>query len=48
MTEEHLTVASYGGVGGASGNMVHGQGSRKDELDKDAERFFRVIAKAVH
>jgi len=48
LTEEHLTVASYGGVGGASVNMVHGQGSRKDELDKDAERFFRVIAKAVH
>jgi hypothetical protein len=48
LTEQHLTVASYGGVGGESGNMVHGQGSRKDELDKDAERFFRVIAKAVH
>jgi hypothetical protein len=48
LTEEHLTVASYGGVGGESGNMVHGQGSRKDELDKDAERFFRVVAKAVY
>lgn len=48
LTEEHLTVASYGGVGSNKGNMMHGQGSRKDELDKDAERFFRSVAKLVH
>lgn len=47
LTEEHLTVASYGGSGGASVNMVHGHGSRKDELDKDAERYFRVVAREV-
>ncbi|TDH24583.1 hypothetical protein EXU57_14680 [Segetibacter sp. 3557_3] len=48
LTEEHLTVASYGGVGGNQGNMVHGHGSRKDELDIDAERFFRAAADVVY
>jgi hypothetical protein len=47
LTDEHTTVASYGGVGGNKGNMVHGHGSRKDELDKDAERYFREVAKIV-
>jgi hypothetical protein len=41
-------VASYGGVGGTSGDMVHGHGGRKDELDKDAERYFRVVAREVN
>ena len=48
LTEEHLTVASYGGVSGTQGNMVHGHGSRKDELDVDAERFFRAAADVVY
>ncbi len=48
LTESHLTVASYGGVGGTSGNMVHGHGGRKDELDLDAERFFRATADVVY
>lgn len=48
LTEEHLTVASYGGVGGTQGNMVHGHGGRKDELDVDAERFFRAAADVVY
>ncbi len=48
LTEQHLTVASYGGVGGTSGDMVHGHGGRKDELDKDAERYFRVVAREVN
>jgi hypothetical protein len=48
LTEEHLTVASYGGVGGTQGNMVHGHGSRKDELDVDAERFFRAASDVVY
>lgn len=46
LTEKHTTVASYGGVGG--GNMHHGHGSKKDETDIDAERFFRVVAETVH
>ncbi len=48
LTEEHLTVASYGGAGGNKGSMVHGHGSRKDELDIDAERFFRAAADLVY
>lgn len=40
--EPHLTVASYGkGAGGPA--MYHGHGSRKDEIDKETERFFKVI-----
>lgn len=45
LTDSHLTVASYNGPGGS--DMVHGHGGKKDEMDKDAERFFRVIAENV-
>lgn len=48
LTEKHSTVASYGGAGGESSNMHHGHGGNKDEVDKDAERFFRVIASAIY
>ena len=45
-TEPHLTVASYGMcVKGPA--MRHGHGSKKDELDVDVERFFRVIDRAI-
>jgi hypothetical protein len=47
LTEPHQTVASYGGVGGASGAMHHGHGSKADELDADTERFFRAVDRAV-
>jgi hypothetical protein len=46
LTEPHQTVASYGtGAGGPA--MHHGHGSRKDEIDVDAERFFRVVDRAI-
>lgn len=48
LTEDHLTLASYGGVGGESNAMVHGHGGGSSEIDKDAERYFRVVADAVH
>ena len=42
LTEPHMTVASYGsGVRGPA--MHHGHGSRSDEVEKDAERFFRIV-----
>lgn len=44
LTDNHLTVASYGGTGGESSNMRHGHGGKKDEVDNDTERFFRVVA----
>ncbi len=47
MSESHLRVSSHGGIGGASSPMHHGQGGKKDEIDKDAERFFRVVDRAV-
>ena len=48
LTEKHSTVASYGGIGGNSSNMHHGHGSKKDEVDIDAERFFRVSAGYIY
>jgi hypothetical protein len=47
LTEPHLNVHSYGGVGQAGTSMHHGQGGKKDEVDIDAERFFRSIDRAV-
>jgi hypothetical protein len=47
-TEKHSTTASYGGVGGESSAMHHGHGGQKEETEKDAERFFRVIGNAIH
>jgi len=46
-TEPHTTVSSYGGIGGGHMAMHHGQGGRKDEIDGDAERFFRAVDRAV-
>jgi hypothetical protein len=48
LTEPHQTVASYGGVGGASNPMRHGHGGKSDEVDKDAERFFRAVDRSIH
>jgi hypothetical protein len=48
LTGKHTTVASYGGTSGESSDMHHGHGSKKDEVDKDAERFFRVIAGTIY
>jgi len=47
LSEPHLTVASYGGVGGASTSMHHGHGGKKEEVDIDADRFFRAVDRAV-
>lgn len=45
LTEPHLTVRSYGGVGGPA--MYHGHGGKKDEVENDAERFFRAVDRGV-
>ncbi len=47
LTEPYRTVASYGGAGGASIPARHGHGGKKDEVDIDADRFFRAIDRAV-
>jgi hypothetical protein len=46
-SEPHHAVASYGGVGRSSSPMHHSHGGKKDEVDKDAERFFRAVDRAV-
>ena len=46
-TEPPSTVSSYGGIGGGHVAMHHGQGGKKDEIDGDAERFFRAVDRAV-
>lgn len=48
LSEPHLTVASYGsGAGGSSTAMHHGHGGKKDEIEIDTDRFFRVIDRAL-
>jgi hypothetical protein len=44
LTEPHLSAASYGGSGQT---MFHGHGSKDDEVDKDRDRFFRVISATI-
>ncbi|MEA1052977.1 hypothetical protein U5801_24670 [Lamprobacter modestohalophilus] len=46
LTEPHQTVGSYGGTSLGSA-MRHGQGGKKEEVDSDAERFFRAVDQAV-
>ncbi len=48
LTDKHSTTASYGGTGGESTAMHHGQGGKKEETEKDAERFFRVVANTIY
>ncbi|TVQ96946.1 MAG: hypothetical protein EA399_14695 [Desulfovibrionales bacterium] len=47
LTEQHQTVASYGGVGGGKPGMHHGHGSKESEVDSDARRFFRAVDQAI-
>lgn len=47
LTDPHHAVGSYGGVGGSKGPMYHGHGGRNDEVELDAERFFRAVDRAV-
>lgn len=49
LTDAHLSVASYGGsAGGPTGGALHhGHGQRRDEIEIDMERFFRVIDRAI-
>lgn len=47
LTGRQSPVGSYGNTQRGTANM-HGQmGDRKDEMEKDAERFFRVVANVV-
>ncbi len=48
LTEKFTTVGSYGGSDIDGSVMHHGHGGRKEETDKDAERFFRLVSNAVY
>lgn len=48
LTEKHSSVESYGGTGTDSVSMHHGHGGKKDEFDKDAEHFFRLVAGGIY
>src|SRR5690606_4331720 len=46
LTQKYLTISSGGsGVGGTG--IHHGHGSKSDEIEKDTERFFTVVSRAV-
>ena len=49
VTEAHTSLNPVGqlGHGGAHIAMHAGSGSRKDEIDKDTERFFRLVDRAI-
>ena len=47
LTNEHLTAASYGGTSGESSAMHHGHGGKKDEVEIDAQRFFRTVSGSI-
>ena len=57
LTEQYLSVGAYGAGapraarGGVTGSgavpSVHGQGSKKDEVDIDRDRFFRSIDRGI-
>lgn len=52
LTEQHLTVASYGAgaaraAGGGATPSIHAHGDKKDEVDIDRDRFFRVIDRGI-
>lgn len=45
VTSPHLTVTSHFGASAAP--MHHGHGSKKDEMDKDVEKFFRAVDRPI-
>lgn len=47
LTEPFSSVTSHGGVGQASVAMHHGHGGKKDQVEIDAEKFFRAVDRAV-
>jgi hypothetical protein len=46
-TEPQQRVSAHGGVGQGRQPMHHSTGGKKDEVDIDAERFFRAVDRAV-
>ena len=47
LTEPYLTGSAHRGSAGGQA-IFHGHGAKKDEVDQDAERFFRAVDRAIH
>lgn len=48
LTQKYLSISGGGAGSGFSGTGIHhGHGSKSDEVEKDTERFFTVVARAV-
>jgi hypothetical protein len=47
LTEPHQTVSSRGGIGPGSTPLMHSTGGKKDEVDLDADRYFRALDRAL-
>lgn len=47
LTDSYLNFRSPGGVRGSQTAVYHGHGGKKDEVDVDAERFFRAVDKGI-
>jgi len=48
LTDPHMTIAATGGAGPGAVPMRHVSGGKSDEVDKDTERYFRAVDRAVH
>lgn len=53
LTDSHLNVGSYGAGAprpnrGTVAPSVHAHGDKKDEIDNDRDRFFRIIDHEIH
>lgn len=47
LTEPHQTVSARGGIGPGSTPLMHSTGGKKDEVDLDADRYFRALDRAL-
>ncbi|HYW50437.1 MAG TPA: hypothetical protein VE861_07520 [Gemmatimonadaceae bacterium] len=47
LTEARSNIRSTGGTSAAQGGTHHGQGGKSDEVDKDDERFFRIVDRDI-
>lgn len=47
LTEAHQTVSSHGGIGHGHSALVHSSGGKKDEVDLDTDRYFRLLDRAL-
>lgn len=46
LAEPHITI-SFSSMGATGSMMRHGYGEKKDDAEKDEERYFRIVDKAV-